>query len=151
MNKFAIGDRVRSDNGWSGTVVQTYWNEHAHPQATVDVKWDRSGKSYRPEDGLTKIKGYDPPRLGPNDLKAAIEALGRAWGLDRPLHNSELARALRLQGRDPGQSVQAWLTGVTPVSGPASVAIQMMLAGAEPPDPLDVIVRRAGRKEAGLT
>jgi len=141
-NKFSIGDRVRSDNGWTGTVVKTYWSDIVEPHGTVDIKWDHSGISYRPEDGLTKITGYDPPRMGPGGLKAALEALGHAWGLDRPLHNSELARALRLQGRDPGQSVQAWLTGSTPVSGPVSVAIQMMLAGALPPDPMDVIVRR---------
>lgn len=141
-NKLSIGDRVRSDNGWTGTVVQTYWDQFNAPHGRVDVKWDRSGTSYRPEDGLTKIKGYDPPRLGPDGLKAALEALGRAWGLDRPLHNSELARALRLQGRDPGQSVQAWLKGETPISGPVAVAIEMMLAGALPPDPMNSIVRR---------
>jgi hypothetical protein len=55
------------------------------------------------------------------------------WGLDRPLHAAELARALRLAGRDPGLTILRWERGVTTVSGPASVAIDMMLAGAKPP------------------
>lgn len=65
-------------------------------------------------------------------IRKARATLGKLWGLDRPLHASELARALRLQGRDPGATVLSW-EGGTPVSGPVSVAIEMMLAGAEPP------------------
>jgi len=144
-NKFNPGDRVRTDDdrAWSGTVQETYW---VSEQGYVDVRWDHSGgKSYRPEQGLVKIRGYDPPRLSPDDIKGALERLGEMWGAGRPLHNSELARALRLAGRDPGRTVQAWSTmlaeGGTPVSGPASVAIMMMLAGALPPDPMDTIVR----------
>lgn len=66
------------------------------------------------------------------EIRNARSKLGKLWGLDRPLHASELARALRLQGRDPGATVLAWEAG-TPVSGPVSVAIEMMLAGAVPP------------------
>jgi hypothetical protein len=55
------------------------------------------------------------------------------WGLDRPLHASELARALRLEGRDVGATVLRWERGERAVSGPVSVAIEMMLAGAKPP------------------
>lgn len=82
------------------------------------------------------------PREAPLDIEATKATLGTMWGLDRPLHNSELARALRLGGRDPGRSVQDWSTGATRISGPASVAIQMMLAGAVPPDPMPIIVAR---------
>jgi hypothetical protein len=66
------------------------------------------------------------------EIRSARAKLGKLWGLDRPLHASELARALRLKGRDPGATVLSWESG-TPVSGPVSVAIEMMLAGAAPP------------------
>lgn len=72
------------------------------------------------------------------DVRSARAKLGKLWGLDRPLHASELARALRLQGRDPGATVLSW-EGGTPVSGPVSVAIEMMLAGATPPTLQDAI------------
>lgn len=75
-------------------------------------------------------------------VRDARGKLGPKWGLTRPLHMSELGRALRLQGRDPGQSVRDWEREKTAVSGPASVAIELMLAGAMPPDPLDQIITR---------
>lgn len=65
------------------------------------------------------------------DIRAARSKLGELWGLDRPLHASELARALRLRGRDPGATVLSWESGA-PVSGPVSVAIEAMLAGFRP-------------------
>ena len=65
------------------------------------------------------------------EVRAARATLGRMWGLNRPLFASELARALRLKGRDPGATVLAWESG-SPISGPVSVAIEMMLAGAKP-------------------
>lgn len=67
-----------------------------------------------------------------SELVAARSALGKMAGLDRPLHKSELGRALRLQGRDPGATVHDWERKGT-ITGPASVAIEMMLAGAPPP------------------
>jgi hypothetical protein len=67
------------------------------------------------------------------EIRAARAILGEQWGLARPLYASELARALRLKGRDPGATVLAWEAG-TPISGPVSVAIEMMLAGAKPPE-----------------
>jgi hypothetical protein len=73
------------------------------------------------------------------DIHAARRTLGKMWGLERPLHRSELARALRLSGRDPGRSVGEW--EVRGPSGPVSVAIEMMLAGAMPPDRLETILR----------
>lgn len=72
------------------------------------------------------------------DIRAARSKLGKLWGLDRPLHASELARALRLKGRDPGATVLAWEAG-TPVSGPVSVAIEMMLSGTKPPTLQDAL------------
>jgi hypothetical protein len=69
-----------------------------------------------------------------DELHASRATLGRLWGKDRPLRASELGRALRLGGRDPGASIRDYERGKTPVSGPLSVAVEMMLGGAIPPD-----------------
>jgi hypothetical protein len=72
--------------------------------------------------------------MTPADLYAARRALGELWGKGRPLHASELGRALRLGGRDPGESIRDYERGKTRISGPMSVAVEMMLRGALPPD-----------------
>lgn len=69
-----------------------------------------------------------------DDVFRARGTLGRMWGLGRPLFAAELARLLRLGGRDPGASIRDYERGKTAVSGPVSVALEMMLAGAPPPD-----------------
>lgn len=69
-----------------------------------------------------------------DELHASRATLGKLWGKDRPLHASELGRALRLGGRDPGASIRDYERGKTTISGPLSVAVEMMLAGALPPD-----------------
>lgn len=76
--------------------------------------------------------------MTPTQVRKARATLGKMWGLDRPLHASELARALRLKGRDPGATVLSWEAG-TPVSGPVSVAIEMMLAGNDPPTKAEAV------------
>jgi hypothetical protein len=68
------------------------------------------------------------------ELYKARATLGELWGKGRPLHMSELGRALRLGGRDPGASIRDYERGTTKISGPLSVAIEMMLRGALPPD-----------------
>jgi hypothetical protein len=74
------------------------------------------------------------------ELRAARGALGEAWGLGRPLHMSELGRALRLQGRDPGSTVRDWERREGP-TGPAAVAIETWLRDRSlPPDPIEDIV-----------
>lgn len=65
-------------------------------------------------------------------VREARASLGHQFGLGRPLRAAELGRLLRLKGRDPGATVLAWEAGA-PVSGPVSVALEMMLAGARPP------------------
>lgn len=77
-------------------------------------------------------------------LIAARAKLGKLAGLDRPLHASELGRALRLKGQRPGDTVMEWQQRGT-ISGPASVAVEMMLAGAPPPDGWDAILRSDGK------
>jgi hypothetical protein len=66
------------------------------------------------------------------DIRAARATLGHMWGLGRPLHMSELGRALKLRGRDPGATVRDWERRPDTITGPVSVAIEMMLAGARP-------------------
>lgn len=74
------------------------------------------------------------------ELREARGALGEIWGLGRPLHMSELGRALRLQGRDPGATVRDWERRGGP-TGPAAVAIETWLRERCPPaDPLAEIV-----------
>jgi len=72
--------------------------------------------------------------MTPAQLYAARATLGQLWNKGRPLHASELGRALRLGGRDPGASIRDYERGKTPISGPLSVAVQMMLGGSLPPD-----------------
>lgn len=73
------------------------------------------------------------------ELREARQKLGTMWGLGRPLRMAELARALRLNGRDPGQTIRGWERDSGP-TGPASVAVAMMLAGARPAVALTEIV-----------
>ena len=67
------------------------------------------------------------------ELTAARVRLGAMWGLGRPLGAAELGRLLRLGG-DPRDRIGEMERGKRPVSGPVAVAIEMMLAGAEPPE-----------------
>jgi hypothetical protein len=68
------------------------------------------------------------------DIRDACEDLGYAWGLGRPLCASELGRVVRLTGRDPGLKVTRWQSDRSPVQGPVSLCIEMMLAGAMSPE-----------------
>ena len=77
-----------------------------------------------------------------DDMRNARETLGVMWGLDRELKMAELARALRLGGRDPGANIRDYERGKTSISGPISVAVEMMLAGATPPDDMAIITKR---------
>jgi len=79
-----------------------------------------------------------------SDLREARARLGEMWGLGRPLRLSEMGRALRLSGRDPGETIRDYERKETALTGPVSVAVSMMLAGAMPPDPIDQIVKYKG-------
>jgi hypothetical protein len=74
-----------------------------------------------------------------DQLTTAREKLGRLWGLKRDLRMAELGRALRLPSADPGQSIRDYENGLAKIPGPVQVAVEMMLAGALPPDGLDAI------------
>ena len=67
--------------------------------------------------------------MTPAAIRTARAQLGDLWGLGRPLRAAELGRALRLTGANPGQTVLNWEAGRREISGPATVAIEMMLAG----------------------
>lgn len=73
------------------------------------------------------------------ELRNARGRLGQMWGLGRPLKMAELGRALRLSGKDPGQSISDYERNTTSISGPISVAVEMMLAGALPPDGIGAV------------
>lgn len=83
----------------------------------------------------------ETPGVTGDQVREARAILGRMWGIGRPLHMSELGRALRLAGRDPGATVRD-MERRDKVSGPASVAIEMMLGGALPPDGIEAIRKR---------
>lgn len=74
-----------------------------------------------------------------DELRAARGALGELWGLGRPLRMAEMGRALRLGGRDPGESIKAYEDGKTSISGPITVAVEMMLDGARPRGGLEAL------------
>jgi len=82
-----------------------------------------------------------------NEVREARGKLGDLWNLGRPLRMSELGRALRLSRRDVGATVRDWERGHTDISGPVSVAIEMMLAGAIPPDPFEIIILYSGKND----
>lgn len=73
------------------------------------------------------------------DMKKARVTLGQAWGLGRPLRATEMGRACRLGGSDPGQSIIDYEKGATKISGPLSALVQVYLAGMTPPDGLGVL------------
>jgi hypothetical protein len=75
-----------------------------------------------------------------NIIRYARGRLGTIWGLDRPLHYSELAEVLRLAGRNPGDTVRSYERGHRQASGPVLLAIDMMIAGARPPG-LELLLR----------
>jgi DNA-binding transcriptional regulator YiaG len=60
--------------------------------------------------------------LTPQEVRAARAALG--------LSANGLAEALRL-GKGGGRTVRRWESGQVPISGPATVAIQLMLKEAK--------------------
>lgn len=78
------------------------------------------------------------------DIQRARVTLGTMWGLKRPLRKAELARILRIKVKRGANAdaVRDWETGRRRISGPVSVAIELMLAGARPPT-LDVAIKLA--------
>lgn len=65
---------------------------------------------------------YGACAVTPAQLKRARLRLG--------ISQSELGRRLRL-GSDPGRLIRRWEAGDVPVSGPASVAVEYMIAEHE--------------------
>lgn len=76
------------------------------------------------------------------DIRAARGKLGKMWGPEflggaRPLTYAEMGRVLRLGGVRPDQSVRDYERGKTQVSGPLSLLLELLLAGARPRDLAD--------------
>lgn len=68
------------------------------------------------------------------EMRQARDRLGEMWGKKRPLHMTEMGRACRLGGIDPGQSIRDYERGTTKISGPLSALVALYLAGVLPPD-----------------
>jgi hypothetical protein len=69
-----------------------------------------------------------------NEMREAREELGLMWGLRRPLSMMEMGIALRLTGNKASDSIRDYERGKTRISGPISLAIELLLAGADHPD-----------------
>ena len=67
--------------------------------------------------------------MTPADITAARAKLGRMRGLERPLFRTELARELRMSHSKGDDAIRKWEQGKVPVPGPASLAIEALLAG----------------------
>jgi hypothetical protein len=79
-------------------------------------------------------------------IRYARGKLGEMWGIGRPLHNSELGRALGLKGRDPGEAVLDWQgsSSTRKISGPVLVALEAMLDGFVPVYALEAFRKHDG-------
>jgi hypothetical protein len=91
----------------------------------LDAAFDPDRKVKR----RAKRKGDD---LTGEQFRTARAQLGHMWGLGRPLTLTEFGRVLRLGGVRPDQSVRDYERGKTQVSGPMSLLIELLLAGARP-------------------
>jgi len=68
--------------------------------------------------------------MTPAQLYAARATLGQLWNKGRPLHASELGRALRLGGRDPGASIRDYERGIEKVGeGGGQNVVRVRLLG----------------------
>lgn len=84
-------------------------------------------------------------------LTDAMATLGQMWGLERPLTNSEMARALKLGGPKgiwPGSHISKLVHCESTLTGPIEVAIGMMLDGAVPRSIASVVKPGYPRKAA---
>lgn len=75
--------------------------------------------------------------MTPSDLKTARADLGAAWGFSRPLHRSELGRALGFSKDDPGQMVRRYEDGRASIPKTIEILIALYLRGIMPPDGLE--------------
>ena len=89
-----------------------------------------------PPDAISgSVAHEEQPRvshMSAEQFRAARDKLGALWGLERPLTQMEMARVLRLGGERPDQSIRAYERNKTPISGPISLALELLLAGAQP-------------------
>ncbi len=83
--------------------------------------------------------------MTPDELFGARYALGTAWGLGRALTLAEFGRILDLAGKDPGESMRDLERGKTRISGPLALAVDLMIAGAQPANWRDCITERTPR------
>ncbi|WP_311276159.1 hypothetical protein [Methylobacterium sp. WCS2018Hpa-22] len=80
-----------------------------------------------------------------NEIKAARATLGEKWGVGRSLTPIEMARALGLSPTNGNDHVHNMENEKSKVSGTIAVLVKLYLAGANPPDDLEIF-RARGRK-----
>lgn len=66
------------------------------------------------------------------ELRAAREALGFAWGKGRPLTMLEMGRACGLKGG--GNGIRDYERGKTVIRGPLAILVSLYLRGEVPPE-----------------
>lgn len=81
------------------------------------------------------------------DVRQARKKIGKSMGLGRPLSCSEVARMLRMAPTSGGMTVKKWQDEGT-ITGPASVALEMILGGAIPPTIDEIVVPRGRPPQA---
>jgi hypothetical protein len=75
----------------------------------------------------------------PEEFDLAMVILGERWNRRR-LTDAQMARALRLNGGSPSESIRGYRRGHTPISGPISLVVAAYLGGWEPPDGIDYVL-----------
>lgn len=65
------------------------------------------------------------------ELRAARRTLGVAWGLNRPLHMGEMARACGLMSVT---ALRDYESGKSVIRGPLAMLVTIYLGGALPPE-----------------
>lgn len=78
------------------------------------------------------------------DVKEARERIGTLMGLGRPISYRETARMLRMAPASGSHTVRKWEADGS-ITGPASVALEVIMGGAIPPTVDEMFVPRGRR------
>lgn len=83
-------------------------------------------------DSFAREGGAEHAPMTGEQLACARRTLSAQWGIS--LSAADFGRLLGFVGRDPGLTVLDYEKGKRPVSGPVTLAVQLMLDGARPSD-----------------
>lgn len=140
----------RDRSGWFESISNVTIEYFGTRQEAIEAECSAI-KNETPKFNSKHVEREPQPRLRPltpAEITDARAKLGAMWGKGRPLYAAELARSMRLNGRDPGATVLAWETGKNPMSGPASCLLDLYLSGVMPPAevPVNGPHHRTGRQ-----